>query len=145
MSRHRRRHVKDSRAPGTDAGRVVDFDTDLVDLRASSTALQGAADAVGAALGGVRKQDVPTGPVVPDPFGGEMATVTNAFGDTLGMPHVANAYSEHLAAIEKLLGQLQQSTVDTSHALRQVADLYEEADEAGRRQMSARAAQLDAG
>ena len=122
---------------------MIGFETDLEDLRASSGSLAEAADAAQAALSAVRGLDVPTGPIVPGIFGGEMATVDTMFGNTLGMPHVANAYSAHLRAIEKLLAKLHESTVDTSHALQRVAELYEQADENAKRHTRAAAAGLD--
>lgn len=123
---------------------MIGFETDLEDLRASSGSLAEAADAAQAALSAVRGLDVPTGPIVPGIFGGDMATVDTIFGNTLGMPHVANAYSAHLSAIEKLLAQLFESTVDTSHALQRVAELYEQADENAKRHTQAAAAGLEA-
>ncbi len=99
---------------------MIGFETDLEDLRTSSGSLAEAADAAQVALSAVRGLDVPTGPIMPGIFGSDTATVDNIFGKTLGMPHVANAYSAHLRAIEKLLARLHESTVDTSHALRRV-------------------------
>ncbi len=122
---------------------MVGFETDLDDLRASSRSLAEAADAAQVALSATRGQDVPTGPILPGIFGGDTATVDNIFGQTLGMPHVANAYSGHLAAIEKLLAKLHESTVDTSHALQRVAELYEQADENAKHHTRAAAAGLD--
>lgn len=122
---------------------MIGFETDLEDLRTSSGSLAGAADAAQVALSSVRGVDVPTGPILPGIFGTETATVDNVFGTTLGMPHVANAYSAHLAAIEKLLAKLHESTVDTSHALLRVAELYEQADENAKQRTRAAAAGLD--
>jgi hypothetical protein len=123
---------------------MVDFDTDLDDLRSCSGDLAEAADAAERALRAVRGFDIPTGPIMPGLFGGPgNATVDNIFGMTLGMPHVANAYSAHLASIEKLLQDLQESTVDASRSFAAVADTYQQAEDDSTSQLNNAAAGLD--
>lgn len=123
---------------------MVDFDTDLDDLRSCSGDLAEAALAAEHALRAVRGFDIPTGPIMPGLFGGAgNATVDNIFGMTLGMPHVANAYSAHLAAIQKLLEDLHESTVDASNSFAAVAGTYQEAEDYSTRQMNNAAAGLD--
>lgn len=108
---------------------MVDFETDLDDLRASSKELAKAADLVSATHAGVRGQDVPA----PDPVTGGllpgMFAPDTAFGKSLGMRGVSAAYEEHRAAVEKMLARLHGSTQDASRALAKVAELYESVDE----------------
>ncbi|WP_410661261.1 hypothetical protein [Amycolatopsis sp. lyj-112] len=115
---------------------MVDFETDLDDLRASSKELAKAADLVSATQSGVRGQDVPA----PDPVtGGLMPGIfapDTAFGKSLGMRGVSAAYEEHRAAVEKMLAKLHGSTQDASRALASVAELYESADEDNKQRMN---------
>ncbi|WP_409489510.1 hypothetical protein [Amycolatopsis sp. cmx-11-12] len=115
---------------------MVSFETDLDDLRLSSKELGKAADIVSTAHAGVRGQDVPA----PDPVTGGllpgMFAPSTAFGKTLGMRGVSEAYEEHRAAVEKMLAKLHQSTQDASHALARVAELYESVDEDNKQRMN---------
>ncbi len=108
---------------------MIDFETDLDDLRASSKELGKAADVVSTAHSGVRGQDVPA----PDPVTGGflpgMFAPDTAFGTSLGMRGVSAAYEEHRQAVEKMLAKLHRSTEDASRALARVAELYESVEE----------------
>ncbi|WP_410637166.1 hypothetical protein [Amycolatopsis sp. lyj-346] len=125
---------------------MIGFETDLQDLRDSAGALQGAADAAEAASNGLRGTDVPVnsggGGGFLDGLTG-MFPADNAFGRTLGMPAVAAAYNDHLAKIQKLVAQLHQTTADTSHALKRVAELYEKADADSKQRVNRAAAGLE--
>lgn len=121
---------------------MIGFETDLQDLRDSANALLDAASAAETASAGLRGLDAPVGgggffgglgaPPLPAPFGG-----------TLGMPAVAEAYNDHLAKIQQLVAKLHQTTMDTGHALRAVADLYEQADEDAKARTQRAAANLE--
>ncbi|SDY47665.1 hypothetical protein SAMN05421504_105670 [Amycolatopsis xylanica] len=108
---------------------MIGFETDLQDLRDASGHLGAAADAAEQAHAGVRKLDVPTAPEGGGIFDiGAMMPVYNVFGRTLGMPAVSQAFEKHREQILDLIGQLQRSTRDTSHALLTVADMYAKAE-----------------
>ena len=109
---------------------MIEFETDLQDLRTSSTDLADAAQAAYNAAKKIKGLDVPSGPIVPGIFG-DVATVDNAFGSTLGMPRVAQSYNAHAQVVADLVGRLYQSAVDASHALRAIADVYEQAEDHG--------------
>ncbi|GAA4542541.1 hypothetical protein [Amycolatopsis samaneae] len=123
---------------------MIGFETDLQDLRDASKDLGAAADAASAAATALAGHDVPTssgtGGIL-DVAG--LLPTYNAFGRTLGMPAVAKAYNEHLRLIEDLVKRLHETTLDTSHALRTVADLYEKADQDAKTRVHRAAAQLD--
>ncbi|MFD9890996.1 hypothetical protein ACFWY9_16765 [Amycolatopsis sp. NPDC059027] len=123
---------------------MIGFETDLQDLRDASKDLGAAADAAAAASAGVSGLDVPTSSGASGIFdiAGMMPTY-NAFGRTLGMPAVAKAYNEHLHLIEDLIKRLHETTLDTSHALMTVAELYEKADQDAKTRVQRAAAQLD--
>ncbi|SFW59619.1 hypothetical protein [Amycolatopsis australiensis] len=125
---------------------MIGFETDLQDLRDSAGALQGAADAAETASSGLRGTDVAVTPDGGGLFGGigGMLPTYNAFGRTLGMPAVAKAYNDHLQKIQKLVAQLHATTADTSHALRRVAELYEQADQDSKQHVNRAAAGLEA-
>ncbi|MFD5088993.1 hypothetical protein ACFWMR_00225 [Amycolatopsis thailandensis] len=115
---------------------MVDFETDLDDLRASSKELGKAADIVSTVHAGVQGQDVPA----PDPITGGflpgMFAPDTAFGKSLGMRGVSAAYEEHRAAVEKMLAKLHSSTQDASQALARVAELYESVNEENRQRVN---------
>jgi hypothetical protein len=126
---------------------MIGFETDLQDLRDSAGALQDAADAAETASQGLRGTDVPVSSGGGSGFFGGIAgmlPVDNAFGRTLGMPAVAQAYNDHLGKIQTLVAKLQQTTADTSHALMRVAELYEQADEDSKQHVNRAAAGLEA-
>ena len=94
---------------------MIGFETDLDDLRASSTHLAAAADAAAVARDSEHQQDVPVAPPKEGIFDiSGMIPVDNAFGQSLGMQTVARAYENHRAKIEKLLAELHQSTLDSA-------------------------------
>jgi hypothetical protein len=125
---------------------MIGFETDLQDLRDSAGALQSAAGAAETASNGLRGTDVPVssdGGGILGGFGGMFPT-RNAFGRTLGMPAVAEAYNDHLVKIQQLVAKLHETTADTSHALMRVAELYEKADEDSKNHVNRAAAGLEA-
>ncbi|WP_410666555.1 hypothetical protein [Amycolatopsis sp. cmx-4-68] len=126
---------------------MIGFETDLQDLRDSAGALLDAAEAAETASQGLRGTDVPVSSGGGSGFFGGIAgmlPVDNAFGRSLGMPAVAQAYNDHLAKIQTLVAKLQQTTSDTSHALMRVAELYEQADEDSKQHVNRAAAGLEA-
>jgi hypothetical protein len=126
---------------------MIGFETDLQDLRDSAGALQDAADAAEVASNGLRGTDVPVSSGGGSGLLGGIAGMLpahNAFGRSLGMPVVAEAYNDHLAKIQTLVAKLHQTTADTSQALMRVAELYEQADEDSKQHVNRAAAGLEA-
>jgi hypothetical protein len=123
---------------------MIGFETDLSDLRASSQELGKAADAAGVAHDGVRKQDVPVAAGAGSVFDIGMFSPDTAFGKSLGMRAVSEAYEEHRREVEKMLAKLHESALGTSVALVRIAELYEQADEDSNQRVN-RAANQDQG
>jgi hypothetical protein len=125
---------------------MIGFETDLGDLRGASGLVGKAADGAATAREGVRKLDVPGASGPADligslmPFGGGAPT---AFGRTLGMRDVKSAYEYHRQKVEEALAKLAFTTQQSSRALLEVADLYEEADADAKNRVNRAAAQLE--
>ncbi|WP_328608429.1 hypothetical protein OG943_04715 [Amycolatopsis sp. NBC_00345] len=125
---------------------MIGFETDLSDLRGAAGLVGKAGDGATVARDGVKKLDVPGSSGPADlldsvlPFGGGAPT---AFGRSLGMRDVKSAYEYHRQKVEEALAKLADTTQQSSRALLQVADLYEEADEDAKNRVNRAAAQLE--
>ncbi|HEY3708898.1 MAG TPA: hypothetical protein VGL64_05940 [Amycolatopsis sp.] len=125
---------------------MIGFETDLGDLRGASGLVGKAGDGAATARDGVKKLDVPGSSGPADlidslmPFGGGAQT---AFGRSLGMREVKSAYEYHRQKVEEALAKLAFTTQQSSRALLEVADLYEEADADAKNRVNRAAAQLE--